>query len=109
MKVNMINRKEVSKDSYVRDLPNAFVYYMDDEPHSVWQSVDVGMEHSALSLHGVRSFISFFVNEYSQPNKPDVIIFDKIMTVDEVFNFNHDGVKIVAVDDVEIAELNVKF
>lgn len=109
MKVNMIKRGEVSKDTYVRDLPDAFVYYMDGEPHSVWESVEIGMEHSALSLHGVRAFVSFFVNGHCLPDKPDVIIIDKMMTVDEVFNFNHDGVKIVAVDDVEIAELNVKF
>ena len=106
MKVNMIKRKEVSNDTYVRDLPDAFVYYMDNEPYSVWKSIWVDMEHSALSLHGVRSFVSFFVNGDS---KPEVKIIDKIMTVDEVFNFNYSGAKIVAVDDVEIAELNVKF
>lgn len=106
MKVNIIKRKEVSKDTYVKDLPDAFVYYMYDEPYSVWKSIGVDMEHSALSLHGVRSFVSFFVNGDS---KLEVKIIDKIMTVDEVFNFNYDGVKIVAVDDVEIAEMNIEF
>lgn len=105
MKVNMINNG-ISEDSYVRDLPSTFVYYMDNEPFSVWKSVDIDMEYSALSLHGVRSFVSFFVNGDS---KPEVKIIDKIMTVDEVFNFNHDGVRIVPVYDMEIAELNVKF
>lgn len=105
MKIDMINNG-ISKDSYVRDLPSAFVYYMDNEPFSVWKSVNLSMEDSTLSLHGVRSFIAFFVNGCSDP---EVKIIDKIMTVDEAFNFYHDGVKIVAVDDVEIAELNVKF
>ena len=105
MKVNMINNG-ISKDSYVRDLPNAFVYYMNGEPYSVWNSIWLDTELSALSLHDVRSFISFFVNGDSKPN---VKIIDKMMTVDEAFNFNHYGVKIVPIDDVEIAELNVKF
>lgn len=105
MKINMINNG-ISADSYVRDLPSTFVYYMDNEPFSVWKSVELDMEHSALSLHGVRSFISFFLNGR---DTFEVKVVDKAMLVGEVFNFNHYGVRIVPVDDVEIAELNVRF
>ena len=105
MKVNMINNG-ISEDSYVRDLPSAFVYYMENEPFSVWKSVTLDMEHSALSLHGVRSFVSFFLNG---SDTFEVKVVDKAMLVGEVFNFNNYGVKIVPVDDVEIAELNVRF
>lgn len=105
MKVNMINNG-ISKDSYVRDLPNAFVYYMGNEPFSVWKSVDIDMEHSALSLHGVRSFISFFLNG---SDTFEVKVVDKTMLVGEVFNFNNYGARIVPVNDVELTEMNIKF
>lgn len=105
MKVNMINNG-ISADSYVRDLPSTFVFYMDNEPFSVWKSVDVDMSCSSLSLHGVRTFISFF------PDGRDtfeVKVVDKSMLVGEVFNFNHIGARIVPVNDVEIAEMNIEF
>lgn len=105
MKINMIN-SGITADTYVRDLPKAFVYYADNEPHSVWKSIDINMDYSVLSLHGVRSFISFFLNGNE---RFEVIVLDKVMKVDEVFNFDHDGNKIVPVSDMEIAELNVKF
>ena len=105
MKVNMINNG-ISKDSYVRDLPNAFVYYMGNEPFSVWESVDIDMEHSALSLHGVRSFISFLLNGR---DTFEVKVIDKAMLVGEVFNFNNYGARIVPVNDVELTEMNIKF
>ena len=105
MKVNMINNG-ISKDSYVRDLPSAFVFYMEDEPFSVWKSVNIDMSCSALSLHGVRSFVSFYLDGRDTFK---VKVVDKAMLVDEVFNFDHYGTRIVPVSDVEIAELNVKF
>lgn len=105
MKVNMINNG-ISADSRVRDLPSTFVYYMDNEPFSVWKSVEVDMNNSALSLHGVRTFISFFLDGR---DTFEVKVVDKVMLVGEVFNFNHGGVRIVPVNDMEIAELNIQF
>lgn len=105
MKINMINNG-ISKDSYVRDLPSTFVYYMGNEPFSVWKSVELDMEHSALSLHGVRSFVSFFLNG---SDTFEVKVVDKTMLVGEVFNFNNYGAKIVPVNDIELTEMNIEF
>lgn len=105
MKVNMVNH-EITADTYVRDLPKAFVYYMDNEPYSVWKSVDIDMDNSVLSLHGVRTFISFFLDGR---DTFEVKVVDKVMKVDEVFNFDHDGTRIVPVNGMEIAEMNIKF
>lgn len=105
MKVNMINNG-ISADSYVRDLPSTFVYYMDNEPFSVWKSVNVDMDNSSLSLHGVRTFISFFLDGR---DTFEVKVVDKVMLVDEVFNLDPDGTRIVPVNDMEIAEMNIEF
>lgn len=105
MKVNMINNG-ISEDSYVRDLPNVFVYYMEDKPFSVWKSFAIDMSFTARSLYDVRSFVSFYLDGR---DTFEVKVVDNAALVGEVFNFDHDGVKIVPVNDVEIAELNVKF
>ena len=105
MKVNMINNG-ISKDSHVRNLPSTFMYYIEDEPLSVWKSVNIDMSCSTLSLLGARSFVSFFLDGR---DTFEVKIVDNDMLVGEVFNFDHYGAKIVPVSDVEIAELNVKF
>lgn len=105
MKVNMINH-EITADTYVRDLPKAFVYYMGNEPHSVWKSVNVNTDYSVLTLYGVRTFISFFLDD---DRGFEITVFDKVMKVSEAFSFECDGAKIVPINDIEIAELNIKF
>lgn len=105
MKVNMINNG-ISADSYVRDLPSTFVFYMDNEPLSVWKSVDVDMSYSSLSLHGMRTFISFFLDGR---DTFEVKVVDNVMLVREAFNFNPDGVRIVPIKDMKIAEMNIEF
>lgn len=105
MRVNMINNG-ISADSYVRDLPSTFVYYMDNEPFSVWKSVNVDMDNSSLSLHGVRTFISFFLDGR---DTFEVKVVDNVMLVGEAFNFDPDGTRIIPVNDMEIAELNIEF
>ena len=105
MKINMINNG-ISEDSYVRDLPNAFVYYIEDKPLSVWKSVNIDMSCSARSLQGVRSFVSFFLDGR---DTFEVKIVDNNMLVGEVFNFNHYGAKIVPVNDIELTEMNIQF
>ena len=105
MKVNMINNG-ISKDSHVRNLPSTFVYYIEDEPLSVWKSVNIDTSCSTLSLLGARSFVSFSLNGR---DTFEVEIVDNDMLVGEVFNFDHYGVKIVPVSDIEIAEMNIQF
>lgn len=105
MKINMINNG-ISADSYVRDLPSTFVYYMDNEPFSVWKSVYADTSCSSLSLHGVRTFISFFLDGR---DTFEVKVVDKVMLVGEAFNLDPDGTRIVPVNDMEIAEMNIEF